>query len=135
MSAGPYGWGGCGGRGGVGLGAGVGACVGPFPSLCPRSFSCCNGWCVCCRRVVAGQDYRRTMLGDKMRPAPEREVVLLLRPFVQFSSKEDHDILQRSLLDEVRLRKRIAQLQGYLAEGLRTRADIDNYEAKKRRKG
>jgi transcriptional adapter 2-alpha len=74
------------------------------------------------------------MAGDKMRNKEEREIMHLLRPFQQFSSKEDHEQLVRGCVDEHRIRKRIEQLKGYLAEGLKTKADIEAYEAKKRRK-
>jgi transcriptional adapter 2-alpha len=69
-----------------------------------------------------------------MRPRDEREMIQLLRPLQQFSSKEDHEQLVRGCIDEHRLRKKIEQLKGYLAQGLKTKADIEVYEAKKRRK-
>ncbi len=80
------------------------------------------------------QDFKRAIASERIRPKDEREIIHLLKPFARFHSKIDHDNLVRAIIDEHRIRKRIEKLKVYLAEGLRTKAEIDAYEAKKRRK-
>ena len=74
------------------------------------------------------------MASERIRPKDEREIIHLLKPFARFNSKADHDALVKAILDEHRIRKRIDKLKGYISEGLRTKADVEAYEAKKRRK-
>jgi len=71
---------------------------------------------------------------EKKRSKEEREVYNNMRVFARFHSAEEHEAFIQGLLNEIRLRKRIEQLQHYRLNGIRTLADAELYEAERRRR-
>eukprot|EP00808_Paulinella_micropora_P024718 g29535.t1 len=65
------------------------------------------------------------------RTKEEREVYNNMRVFARFHSKEEHEALVQGLIEEQRLRKRIEQLQNMRANGVRTLAEGEKFDAAK----
>ncbi|TFK54551.1 SWIRM-domain-containing protein [Heliocybe sulcata] len=74
-------------------------------------------------------DYKKMQASDKKRPREEKEIVTRLRPFAKLQTGEDFEEFITDILYEHALRKRIQDLQFYRKQGLRTAADIEQYEA------
>ncbi|ETW06462.1 hypothetical protein H310_02718 [Aphanomyces invadans] len=79
-------------------------------------------------------DYKKYQQNERRRPKDERELVMQLRPFARFHSKEEHDALVGGLVAAMRLRKQIALLQEYRRHGIRTLAEAELYEQDKRKR-
>lgn len=79
-------------------------------------------------------DYKRLLAIERKRPREEREIYDLFRPFARFLSAAEHEELVRGIILEQRLRKRIAVLQEYRREGIRTIAESLEYEASRRKR-
>ncbi|CAK4072400.1 unnamed protein product [Aphanomyces euteiches] len=73
-------------------------------------------------------DYKKYQQNERRRPKDERELVMHMRPFARFHSKEDHDAFLSGLIAAMRLRKQIALLQEYRRRGIRTLAEAELYE-------
>ncbi|KAJ1641070.1 hypothetical protein T492DRAFT_250691 [Pavlovales sp. CCMP2436] len=58
-------------------------------------------------------DFRKLQAADRRRGREERELWAALRPFARLHTAAEHALFVRSLLSELRLRRRIAQLQHY----------------------
>ncbi|MES1922834.1 Transcriptional adapter 2-alpha, variant 2 [Bonamia ostreae] len=57
-----------------------------------------------------------------------------MRPFARFHSAENHEKLVNGLCNELRIRKRIEELQNYRLNGIRTFAEITSLENQKNQK-
>ena len=79
-------------------------------------------------------DYKKHQQIERRRPKDERDLVAQMRPFARFHSAEEHNEFVGGLLTAMRLRKRIAQLQHYRRNGIRTLAEAEEYEAEKRKR-
>ncbi|OVA20155.1 zinc finger protein [Macleaya cordata] len=64
----------------------------------------------------------------------EREIYDRYKVFMRFHSKEEHDELIKTVLEEHRLRKRIQELQEARDAGCRTASEADRYLEQKRRR-
>ena len=79
-------------------------------------------------------DYKRLLSMERRRPKDEREIYDALRPFARFMTPQEHEDLVRGIIMEQRLRKRIAQLQEYRKNGIRSLAEAQEYENQKRKR-
>lgn len=79
-------------------------------------------------------DYKRLLAIERRRPRDEREVYDAFRPFARFSTPQEHEDLVRGIILEQRLRKRIAQLQEYRRNGIRSLAEAHEYDVLKRKR-
>ncbi|RHY90202.1 hypothetical protein DYB37_009337 [Aphanomyces astaci] len=79
-------------------------------------------------------DYKKYQQNERRRPKDERELVMQLRPFARFHSKDEHDALVEGLVAAMRLRKQIALLQEYRRHGVRTLAEAELYEQDKKKR-
>lgn len=79
-------------------------------------------------------DYKRLLSMERKRPREEREVYEAFRPFARFNTPAEHEDLVRGIILEQRLRKRIAQLQEYRRNGIRSLAEAQEYEAARRKR-
>lgn len=73
-------------------------------------------------------DYKKMQANDKKRPREEKEIIQRLRPFAKLQTAQDFEEFVTDMLYEHTLRRRIQELQLYRRLGLRTAADIDQYE-------
>lgn len=64
----------------------------------------------------------------------EREICQRYRVFMRFHSKEEHEELLKSVIEEHRILKRIEDLQEARAAGCRTSADAERYIEQKRKR-
>jgi transcriptional adapter 2-alpha len=78
--------------------------------------------------------FRTRLAEERRRPREEREIRNQLRPFARFHSHADHEALVEALMEEHRLRRRIAQLQHWRRQGIQTMAEAEEYEAAKRQR-
>ncbi|KAF0682912.1 Aste57867_25000 [Aphanomyces stellatus] len=79
-------------------------------------------------------DYKKYQQNERRRPKDERELVMQLRPFARFHSKDEHDNFVAGLIASMRLRKQIALLQEYRRRGIRTLAEAELYEQDKKKR-
>jgi transcriptional adapter 2-alpha len=79
-------------------------------------------------------DYKRLLAIERRRPKDEREVYDAFRPFARFNTPQEHEDLVRGVILEQRLRKRIAQLQEYRRNGIRSLAEAHEYDVLKRKR-
>ena len=79
-------------------------------------------------------DYKKHQQIERRRPKDERELVAQMRPFARFHTAQEHNEFVGGLLTAMRLRKRIAQLQHYRKNGIRTLAEAEEFEAEKRKR-
>ncbi|KAJ1635715.1 hypothetical protein T492DRAFT_964313 [Pavlovales sp. CCMP2436] len=77
-------------------------------------------------------DFRKLQAADRRRGREERELWAALRPFARLHTAAEHALFVRSLLSELRLRRRIAQLQHYRQMGLLSLAQAELYERDRR---
>jgi len=85
-----------------------------------------------CRKeflIRRGLNYGR----EKKRTKPEREIYNNVCRFARFVSKAEHDQFVQGLLNEHRLRERIAQLQHWRMMGIRTLSSGARYERDRKR--
>lgn len=73
-------------------------------------------------------EYRKNSGIDKKRSKEERELVNRLKPFVRVLQPEDYKRFLGNILTEVHCRRRIAELQEYRRNGIRTFAAAAKYE-------
>ena len=66
--------------------------------------------------------------GDRKWGREEKELHRKLDIFARFSQKEEHAKFVKDLLNEMQLRRKITNLQGYRKLGIRTHAEIEQYE-------
>jgi len=71
---------------------------------------------------------------EKKRSKEEREIANNMRVFARFHSQEEHEAFIQGLLNEVRIRKRIEQLQNWRVNGIRSLADGELFEAELRKR-
>uniref|UniRef100_A0A0D6R1B1 SWIRM domain-containing protein n=1 Tax=Araucaria cunninghamii TaxID=56994 RepID=A0A0D6R1B1_ARACU len=64
----------------------------------------------------------------------ELELYDRLKVFMRFQSKEEHEALVNGLVTELRIRKRIEELQEYRAAGCHTLAEAEQYAAGKKKR-
>ncbi len=85
------------------------------------------------RRVFVHQhgmiDYKKYTSMEKARGKEEKELLQHLKPFARLISHSDFQLLLEGLLKEEELRRRIAQLQEYRRNGLRSLDQVNQYEA------
>jgi transcriptional adapter 2-alpha len=79
-------------------------------------------------------DYKRLLAIERRRPRDEREIYDAFRPFARFNTPQEHEDLVRGVILEQRLRKRIAQLQEYRRNGIRSLAEAHEYDVLKRKR-
>lgn len=79
--------------------------------------------------IRRGLNYGR----EKKRTKPEREIYGNLCRFARFVSKAEHDQFVQGLLNEHRLRERIAQLQHWRMMGIRTLTEGARFERDRKR--
>ena len=79
-------------------------------------------------------DYKKQQQLERRRPKDERELVAQMRVFARYQEPEEHAQLVGGMLTALRLRKRIAQLQNYRQNGIRTLADAEVYETEKKKR-
>ena len=72
---------------------------------------------------------------EKKRTREEKEVFTILKPLSQFFSHEEMEQHQRLVLEEMRTRKRIEQLQFYRSQGFRTLAQAEAWAAERMKDG
>ncbi|KAI8818630.1 uncharacterized protein EV422DRAFT_551231 [Fimicolochytrium jonesii] len=77
-------------------------------------------------------DFRKVQQMEKKRSKEERELFQKLRVFAKMQTGQDFENFMGGLLNEMKLRQEIAQLQEYRRMGLRTRREIDAYERDKK---
>lgn len=70
---------------------------------------------------------------EKKRTKEERQIEESMRVFARFHSKEEHEAFVEGLINEMRLRNRIQQLQTWRLAGCRTLAEGAAYEAERKR--
>ncbi|EPQ57143.1 SWIRM-domain-containing protein [Gloeophyllum trabeum ATCC 11539] len=80
-------------------------------------------------------DYKKMQANDKKRPREEKEIIQRLRPFAKLQTAQDFEEFVTDMLYEHTLRRRIQELQLYRRLGLRTAADIDQYELDAAKRG
>jgi transcriptional adapter 2-alpha len=71
---------------------------------------------------------------EKKRSKDEREIYNNLRVFARFHSAPEHEQFIQGLLNELRLRKRIEQLQTYRLNGIKTLADAEIFENERKKR-
>lgn len=77
-------------------------------------------------------DFRRYTATDKARSREERDLLGHLKPFARLVSSTDLQKLLEGLVREEELRRRIAQLQEYRRNGLRSFDQVSAYESEKK---
>ncbi|KNC99897.1 chromatin-binding transcription regulator ADA2 [Spizellomyces punctatus DAOM BR117] len=77
-------------------------------------------------------DFRKLQQLEKKRSKEEKEVYQRMRVFSKMQTKQDFEDLMAGLLNEMKLRDEIAQLQEYRRMGLTSRRDIEPFERDKR---
>lgn len=70
---------------------------------------------------------------EKTLSPEEKEICQRYRVFMRFHSKQEHDELLRTVIEEHRIRKRIQDLQEARAAGSRTSAEAERYIGRKRK--
>ncbi|OVA12002.1 zinc finger protein [Macleaya cordata] len=70
---------------------------------------------------------------EKDLSAEEREIYQRYKVFMRFHSKEEHEELIKTVIEEHRIRKRIQELQEARAAGCRTSSEADRYLEQKRK--
>lgn len=77
-------------------------------------------------------DYRKNVALDKKRSKEEKDLLnTRLRAFARLMTAQDFQNFQASVLAELYIRKRIAELQEYRRNGIRSFADAQKYETDK----
>ncbi|ANB13769.1 chromatin-binding transcription regulator ADA2 [Sugiyamaella lignohabitans] len=76
-------------------------------------------------------DYRKNAGIEKKRTKEERDLVNKLKPFARMMTRKDYEMLTDSMLTELRCRRRIAELQEYRRNGIRTLEAAAKYERDK----
>lgn len=77
-------------------------------------------------------EYRRNVSNDKKRSKEEKDILnSKIRVFARLMTPEDYQQFANSILTELHCRKRIAELQEYRRNGIRTFADAQKYETDK----
>lgn len=78
-------------------------------------------------------DFKKVQATERRRAKEEREVYNQFRPFARFLSADEHEHLIQGIILEQQLQRRVEQLQKYRKLGLRTLAEVEEYEAAERR--
>ncbi|KAI9142364.1 hypothetical protein BKA69DRAFT_1027557, partial [Paraphysoderma sedebokerense] len=73
-------------------------------------------------------EYKKIQAMDKKRTKDERELYNRMRVFARMQTAEDFETLMDGLVNEIRLREKITQLQEYRRCGLTTLAQAQTYE-------
>ncbi|KAJ2687267.1 Transcriptional adapter ada2, partial [Coemansia spiralis] len=73
-------------------------------------------------------EYRKNQTLDKRRPKEERDLLNRLRVLARMQTRDDFDDFSTGLLNEVRLRQRIAQLQDWRRNGITTLGEGAQFE-------
>ncbi|KAI8924518.1 hypothetical protein BC831DRAFT_498467 [Entophlyctis helioformis] len=73
-------------------------------------------------------DFKRIQSIEKKRPKEEKEVFQKMRVFAKMMTAQDFDVYVDGLLNEMRLRQRIAQLQEYRRMGITALRDTAEYD-------
>lgn len=76
-------------------------------------------------------EYRKNAAIDKKRSKEEREVLNKIRPFAKLMTYEDFEMFSESILTELQCRRRIAELQEYRRNGIKTLELAAKYERDK----
>lgn len=76
-------------------------------------------------------DYRRLAAIDKKRTKEERDMYTKLKPFARIMTKDDFENFSESMMSELKLRRRIIELQEYRRAGIRTLDMAAKYERDK----
>ncbi|KAJ3222191.1 Transcriptional adapter ada2 [Clydaea vesicula] len=76
-------------------------------------------------------DFKKIQSQDKKRSAEEKEVLKRCRPFARLQTAEDFENLTEGLINELKLRKRIAELQELKKMGIQTSREALDYRNQK----
>lgn len=76
-------------------------------------------------------DYRKNNAIEKKRPKDEKDLLNKIRPFARVMTRKDYQDFQDSILTEFYTRRRIAELQEYRRNGIRTLEGAQKYERDK----
>lgn len=76
-------------------------------------------------------DYRKNNAIEKKRTKEERDLMNKIRPFARLMSSKDFEDFSESIMTEYQCRRRIAELQEYRQNGIRTMAEANKYEKDK----
>ncbi|KAK9379686.1 uncharacterized protein V2V93DRAFT_348909 [Kockiozyma suomiensis] len=76
-------------------------------------------------------EYRKTTANEKKRTREERELLTKAKPFARLMTSADWRQFSDDLLSELMIRKRIAELQEYRQNGIRTLEAAQKYERDK----
>lgn len=73
-------------------------------------------------------EYRKNQAAERKRPREERDLYNKSKVFARMQTAEDYEIFVGGLINEMRLRKRIAELQEYRVNGITTLSAGAQYE-------
>ncbi|KAG0147877.1 hypothetical protein CROQUDRAFT_42225 [Cronartium quercuum f. sp. fusiforme G11] len=82
-------------------------------------------------------EYKKIQAAERKLPKEIRDLIIRIKPFARLQTALDHEKFQEGLisydvvLDEMTLRKRIAELQEYRRMGITTLAEAERYEKEK----
>ncbi|KAK9464382.1 hypothetical protein V1512DRAFT_293384 [Lipomyces arxii] len=76
-------------------------------------------------------DYRKNMANEKKKSREEREALLKTKPFARILCMEDYRKFSEDIVEELQIRKRIAELQEYRQNGIQTLELAAKYERDK----
>jgi transcriptional adapter 2-alpha len=76
-------------------------------------------------------EYRKFATIDKKRTKEERDVVNKIRPFARLMTYDDFEMFSESIVTELQCRRRIAELQEYRRNGIKTADMAAKYERDK----
>ncbi|KAK9455479.1 hypothetical protein V1511DRAFT_516290 [Dipodascopsis uninucleata] len=76
-------------------------------------------------------DYRKNSANEKKRTREERELLNKIKPFIRVLTSDDYLQFSEGLLEELQIRRRIAELQEYRQNGIQTLEMASKYERDK----
>lgn len=76
-------------------------------------------------------EYRKLMAADKKRSKEERDMYNKLKPFIRLLPQEEFDHFTEDIMAEQQYRHRIAELQEYRQNGIKTLEQAQKYEKEK----
>jgi transcriptional adapter 2-alpha len=79
-------------------------------------------------------DFKKIMLNEKKRSKEEKDLLARIRAFARLQTREDFDQFADGMLEEIKLRQKIAQLQEYRRMGVTTHEQAKEYDKAKEKK-
>ncbi|KAK9766378.1 Transcriptional adapter ada2, partial [Basidiobolus ranarum] len=76
-------------------------------------------------------DYRKNLANERKRTKEERDLINKTKVFARLQTADDYEKFLAGLINEMALRKRIAELQEYRRNGITTLAEAEVYERDK----